>query len=158
MNALHNIPCASRAQRGATLIEVLVAVLVLSFGLLGLGALQTVSLRSNSNSFFRTQAVNLSYEIIDELRANRMGIRIAGGYSNDQLAEWVDVVDDVLPGGVLEIADAQGGVWDCNLNACDSVRIRIRWVDQTQQGTGGGAAGYDESDVDNQWFESVSRI
>lgn len=151
-----NVRIRSR-QNGATLIEVLVAVLVLSFGLLGLGALQSVSLRSNSNSYLRTQAVNLSYQIIDELRANRMGIRLAGGYSNDQLAEWVSEAGTILPGGVLEISDAAGGTWDCGLAACDAVRIRLRWSDRTQ-GLAGEAAGYDETDADNQWFESVSRI
>ena len=39
-----------RRQRGVTLIEVLVALLILSFGLLGLAGLQGISLRNNFNA------------------------------------------------------------------------------------------------------------
>ena len=56
--------------RGFSLIEVLVALLVLSIGLLGLAALQTTSLQYNTGSYFRTQATFLAYDIIDRMRAN----------------------------------------------------------------------------------------
>jgi type IV pilus assembly protein PilV len=57
--------------RGFTLIEVLVAVLVLSVGLLGLAGLQATSLRSNHSAYLRTQALILTYDLIDRMRANR---------------------------------------------------------------------------------------
>ena len=56
--------------RGFSLIEVLVALLVLSIGLLGLAALQTTSLQFNTGSYYRTQATLLAYDIIDRMRAN----------------------------------------------------------------------------------------
>jgi len=56
---------------GFSLIEVLVALLVLSIGLLGLAALQTTGLAFNHQSYERTQAVLQGYDIIDRMRANK---------------------------------------------------------------------------------------
>jgi len=58
-------------QRGLSLVEVLVAVLVLSVGLLGLAALQGISLQSSQAAYFRTQATNAAYEVAEFTRANR---------------------------------------------------------------------------------------
>jgi type IV pilus assembly protein PilV len=57
-------------QSGVTMIEVLVAVLVLSIGLLGMAALQGVSIQTNQSASFRSKAVLLAGEIIDSMRAN----------------------------------------------------------------------------------------
>ncbi|MBI5782937.1 MAG: type IV pilus modification protein PilV [Gammaproteobacteria bacterium] len=51
----------------------LVALLVLSIGLLGLAALQTTGLQFNHQSYERTQAVIQAYDIIDRMRANKSG-------------------------------------------------------------------------------------
>ena len=59
-----------RYQRGATLIEVLIAVLILGVGLLGVAAIQAVALRNSQASVERTQAVIQSYSILDAMRAN----------------------------------------------------------------------------------------
>jgi type IV pilus assembly protein PilV len=60
-----------RKSRGLTLVEILVALLVLSIGMLGLAGLQTQSLRFNSSSYHRTQATVLAYDFADRMRANR---------------------------------------------------------------------------------------
>lgn len=57
-------------QAGFSMIEVLVAVLVLSVGLLGMAALMASSMRNNQSANFRTQATNLAYDYIDMMRAN----------------------------------------------------------------------------------------
>ena len=59
--------------QGFSLIEVLVALAVLSIGLLGLAALQTTGLKFNHQSYERTQAVLQAYDIIDRMRANKSG-------------------------------------------------------------------------------------
>jgi type IV pilus assembly protein PilV len=58
------------AAGGFSLIEVLVALLVLSIGLLGLAGLQARSLKENHQAFLRTQATLDAYQIIDCMRAN----------------------------------------------------------------------------------------
>jgi type IV pilus assembly protein PilV len=60
-------------QRGSSLIEVLVSVVVASVGLLGVAGLQLTGLRSNNQSLERSQAATLAYEIADAMRANRVG-------------------------------------------------------------------------------------
>jgi type IV pilus assembly protein PilV len=59
------------ANAGFTLLEVLVAVLVLSIGLLGIAGLQVTGLRFNHSAYMRTQATLLAYEMADRMRANR---------------------------------------------------------------------------------------
>ena len=65
--------------RGFTMLEVLVAILVLSLGLLGLAGLQTVGLRNNTASAQRTIATQLAYDIADRMRANYNSV-MAGDY------------------------------------------------------------------------------
>ncbi len=66
-------PSQRSTMRGFSLIEVLVALLVLSIGLLGLAALQLMSLEANTNSLFRTQATIAAYDIVDRIRTNPTG-------------------------------------------------------------------------------------
>jgi type IV pilus assembly protein PilV len=61
-------------QAGFTLLEVLIALLVLSIGLLGLAALQTTGLRSNQMASMRTLVTQLGYDITDRMRANPVGV------------------------------------------------------------------------------------
>ena len=56
---------------GFTLLEVMIALLILSIGLLGLAALQATSLKINHGALLRTQATFLTYDMMDRLRANR---------------------------------------------------------------------------------------
>lgn len=56
--------------RGVSLIEVLIAVLILGIGLLGVAGMQMVALRNAQSSLERTQAVVQSYAVLDALRAN----------------------------------------------------------------------------------------
>jgi type IV pilus assembly protein PilV len=65
---------------GFTLIEVLVAVLVLAIGLLGMAGLQTYSVGNTHSAYLRSQATFLSYDIIDRMRANP-GQAQAGSYN-----------------------------------------------------------------------------
>ena len=60
-----------RGRKGFTLIEVMVAVLILAFGLLGFALLQTMNLRFTQSANQRTQATNLAYDLLDQMRANR---------------------------------------------------------------------------------------
>jgi type IV pilus assembly protein PilV len=69
-----------QAQRGVGLVEVLIAVLILSIGLLGIAMVQTRSLSSNNGSMTRAMAVVASYTILDAMRADRANA-LAGSYT-----------------------------------------------------------------------------
>ena len=67
-------------QKGVTMIEVLVAIIVLSIGLLGLAGLQSAGLTYNQSASFRSTATMMTYSILDSMRANRTGA-INGSYN-----------------------------------------------------------------------------
>jgi type IV pilus assembly protein PilV len=58
------------SQDGFTLLEVLIAIVVLALGLLGLAGLQAASLRNNHSAYLRSQATLLAYDMADRMRAN----------------------------------------------------------------------------------------
>jgi len=65
---------------GFTMIEVMVALLVLSVGLLGLASLQANGLRQNASAYMRTQAIVLANDMADRMRANPTEVT-AGAYN-----------------------------------------------------------------------------
>lgn len=69
----------NRTQSGFTLLEIMVAIVVLSLGLLGLAGLQAASLRNNQNAYYRGIATQQAYDMADRIRANLAGVR-AGNY------------------------------------------------------------------------------
>jgi type IV pilus assembly protein PilV len=65
--------------KGFTLVEVLVALVVMSVGMLGIAALYLEGLRAGRTALYRTTAVNLAADMADRIRANRnAGIAYAG--------------------------------------------------------------------------------
>ena len=128
-----------KLERGTTLIETLVALLVLSIGLLGIAGMQLTSLQSNRGAHLRSQAQVLSYDIADRMRANRTAA-LAGNYvisfgatptgttvSVSDLIAWKAALAAVLPTG-----DGQIDIVGTNM-----MRITVRWTDTlgTQQFT-----------------------
>ena len=63
----------NRPPRGISLVEVLVALVVLSVGLLGVAALLVTSVQGTRTALYRTQAVNLVSDMADRIRANSFG-------------------------------------------------------------------------------------
>ena len=60
----------NRRHYGFTLLEVLIALLVFSLGLLGMAGLLVVSVQTNHSAFLRTQATFLAQSLADRMRAN----------------------------------------------------------------------------------------
>lgn len=111
---------------GFTLIEVLIAVLVLATGLLGLAGMQAVSLKNNQSAYNRSQATQLAYDLADRMRANisgktsytailpssatakancltTTGCSVSDMATND-LYQWNLAVSTALPSGIGTIA------------------------------------------------------
>ena len=65
---------------GFTILEVLVSLVILSIGLLGTAKLMLYSSHANDSAYLRSQATDLAYEILDNMRANRQQA-IAGAYT-----------------------------------------------------------------------------
>jgi type IV pilus assembly protein PilV len=104
--------------RGNTLVEVLVALVVLSLGLLGLASQQMLSLRSGRSAYYVTQATTLANDLAERMRSNRSaalagdydasfmdtppdcGVIVAGAATPAQdIASWRNALACVLPQG-----------------------------------------------------------
>lgn len=68
---MNYFPRTIRNDSGFTLIEVLIAIVIFSFAMLGLAGLQLNSVKYNQSSGFRSIAAQRAYEIADRMRANR---------------------------------------------------------------------------------------
>jgi type IV pilus assembly protein PilV len=124
-------PMTTNSQRGMTMVEVLVALVVLSIGMLGIAALYVETMRANRTALIRTQAVSLVNDMADRIRANaRAQIAydidtyggnpvtrgcVTGGanctapaLAEDDLARWVTSVRNALPGGIPDLQFTPG--------------------------------------------------
>ena len=72
-------------QRGVSLLEVLVAVVVLSIGFVGYAALQMVGVRTNNEAVYRTQAIALAESMVERMYSNRSAREQYNGLSSDNV-------------------------------------------------------------------------
>jgi type IV pilus assembly protein PilV len=130
---------------GFTLVEVLVALVVLSVGMLGIAGLYVITLQSGGTAIYRTQAVNLASDMADRIRANRnAGVAYQNGASGaltcvgagavdcvpadmaaDDLLQWDTELAATLPGGT-------GTVAVVGLTAPRTYTIRVSWSEPGQ--------------------------
>ena len=103
---------------GFSLIEVLIAMLVLTVGLLGMANLQSQSISSSYDAHLRTQASALAHNIIDRMRANRQQALSSAGYKTrfeaDPLLPAADCGKGCSP---QDMARQDLLEWKCNLGA-----------------------------------------
>jgi len=71
-----------RGSRGFSLLEVLIALVVLAVGLLGFALLQTMNVRFVQSSGHRTQATNLAYDLIELMRVQRAATLAGDAYAD----------------------------------------------------------------------------
>jgi len=118
----------------------MVALIVLSVGLLGIAAMYVETLRANRTSLFRTQAVTLASDIADRMRANRVPANAyacgtpecdpsAGGnaIADADLAQWMNTIAARLPGGTAGIEYTAPGA-----NTPAAYVVTISWTEVGQ--------------------------
>ena len=107
---LHSI----KRRKGFTLIEVLIAFIILSFGLLGAVALQAKAKQASFDSMQRAAAVALGNDIIQRIRANDTiaSIKLYGSYNDED-----EVRKSIKSDSKLSISSA------CFNSSCDSKGI-----------------------------------
>ena len=156
----HKLAGSSRGS-GMTLVESLVALVVLSVGMLGVAGLMLTGIASNRSALYRTQAVNLVSDMADRIRANASA-RIAydslgygaapaqhdcaptqgqaGGnctvaqLAEDDLARWLESIRIALP--AFRGAPANGEVLVIPAGFAgqpDTYRINVRWQEPREQ-------------------------
>ena len=91
-----------RCASGFTLLEVLIALVLLSVGMLGIAALSLESLKTGQTALYRTKAINLAADMADSIRANRSAL------VDDANAFVVDLGEDGTDNQCSDTMDADG--------------------------------------------------
>lgn len=119
------------SQRGISLIEVLITVLILAIGLLGLSALQLSSLKNNQSAMQRSIAVLQTYTIVEGIRADTQAAKAGdfnieldatpskGTFAGEVLTIWRDELSSKL-------GSAATGSVKCETDKCT---IIVQWDD-----------------------------
>lgn len=116
---------------GFTLIEVLVALVILTIGLLGLAGLQARGLSGSTDALIRSQATLYVYDMAERMRANR-DAAISGKYTTTFGAAPTstgDVVEDDLVDWLAELATLPGGEGAIS-TASGVTTISVRWSEK----------------------------
>jgi len=135
----HSLVKHGQFAAGFTMVEVLVALVVLSIGLLGVAGLQIVGLKGNLSASFRTQASYLADDIIDRMRANYVAAR---GPAGTGLQYQLSPMGATAPAGADPTAVADVAAWLIELQTLPSgqgtiavdpatniVTVTIQWMD-----------------------------
>jgi type IV pilus assembly protein PilV len=162
MSAFHTLHTRLHRLDGFTLLEVLVALFVLSIGLLGMGKLMMMSARANDSAYMRTQATALAYTILDAMRANRQAAMVqgydtalvapvsqpcsvaapcnSGQQAQNDLFLWFQSLGAELPGGTGTVATLTSP--DLNTGAPNiTATVTVTWLDKVAEQSFGNAAG-----------------
>jgi len=81
-------PRCAAARRGFTLLEVLVAIVVLSFGVLGVVGLQAMALQANKEARYQSTAVALARELGDMMRSTKNIATLTSAAQNPYLIDF----------------------------------------------------------------------
>ena len=129
-----------RRQQGFSLIEVLIAILILAIGLLGMAHMQASGMRSTHGAYLRTQATILASDILDSMRANATAARAgnydvalggngtAGTIEGDDVIAWKANLAATLPAGDGAITTSGS-----------DVTVAVSWTGLQQNEAGGVA-------------------
>jgi type IV pilus assembly protein PilV len=129
---------SKRTQSGISLIEVLVAVVVISVGLLGIAALHVTSLRTSYDANTRSKAVWFAYDIADRMRANATSAKngdyiVAMGSTPTgatvaalDLQTWKDSIARVKTG----LPNGDGSITSATFGANTLFTITVQWQER----------------------------
>ena len=145
---------ARRRQSGVGLIEVLVAVLLVTFGIVGLAGLQFSGTKFNHSAYLRSQGTSLAYDMADRMRAN-LAATYATGFADTfdaadgpacgealgavtverDVNQWKSCVEAMLPLGRARVSRLPGvddyadqcGVTHNRTNGRDLFVIEVTW-------------------------------
>ena len=146
---------SKQTQRGVSLIEVLVALLVTSFGLLGMAALQARAIKGSHSSMQRTQATMMSYYILDAMRVDRNSAKLLayntgaldadgkiGPICNPASITGTTLADNNLKDWITALKAGVGNNADtttCGAVLCTAdgdCRVQVQWDDTVLGGLG----------------------
>ncbi len=120
--------------KGVALLEILIALVVTSIGLLGVAGLQVMSLKNNQSAALQSQANVLAYDMFDRLRANA---GVAANYNialtdSTPTGTSINKIDIQQWRGMLAASLPEGtGAIACNAAAPPVCRVTVQWKDES---------------------------
>lgn len=108
-------------QKGFSLVEVLVSVVIMSVGILGIAGLQMQSLQQNRSSLFRADALLLGGDILDRMRANPLE-DYAGLDFTDAPVSPTNCVTSTCTAAQMRAYDT--ALWQCSINDLNAENAR----------------------------------
>lgn len=111
-------------QAGLSLLEVLIATVVLSAGLLGLAGLQIAGMKTTHNSYQMQQATWMVYDLLERMRSNKQAAE------NDAYA---------VDSSSADYCGSTNAPQDCGSAGCDGAEMAAYDVYQLMCGAGGGS-------------------
>lgn len=142
-------------QRGFSMIEILITLVIIAIALLGTAGLQLYAMRNTKSADQRNQAVFLASELIERMEANKAGA-VAGSYvingvaattattdcmagtcnstqiASYDLAQWTASVASAVPGASWDVSAAVAGL-------LATYTVRVQWTDRDKQAANGVA-------------------
>ena len=100
---------AHHKAKGFTLIEVLVAIVVLSFGMLGMVGMQAFALQANRDARIQTQAVVLARDLAEMMRGNKVVSTKTTAATNPYLGSFSSPLTLATPSYCLNTSNAGTG-------------------------------------------------
>ena len=135
---------ASFSNKGFTLVELLIALVVLSIGFTGYAALQIVGIRSVEDSYQRSQMTVLVEELAERMRSNRQGL---GSYVGLIYQQGVDDCAE-LGADVIEANNCERSDWAVGDDTCVAAEMAQYDVAKVFCGQKSG----------NTWFGGVNNV
>ncbi len=146
-------------QVGLSLIEVLIALIILAIGLLGTAAMQTLSMESTVNANYRSVALYMANDLIDRIRANPVAHEnghydsTAGAVLNsacttstgctpaemakNDVQEWLNGLSNKLPSGTGTITRGTG----------DAYVITVSWRERVKKAASEAAPRFETATI-----------
>ena len=108
----------SRHHQGYTLIEVLIAVVILSIGLLGMAGIQLKGMRGTQNSFLRTEAANLANSMAERMHANPSAAQNSDATLDNQYESIDSALADCAtpPGKLCDQDNSSTAISSCTIS------------------------------------------
>ena len=141
-------------QRGFTMVEILIAMLILAIGLLGVAGVQVLALKETTDANIQSQVNFYAQNIVEQMRADLKGVK-AGDYNTitssgcsscstafekSVVNSWLQEVNTNIPGGKGAVSVASG-----------VATVTITWSQR-------GSAASDQSSVNTKTYTLIARI
>jgi type IV pilus assembly protein PilV len=149
MTMRNNIIQHHSSQKGFTLLEAMIALVIFSISLIGIAGLQSQSLSFSQSAYLRSQATYLVYDMLDRMRANREAAE-SGNYdvslgttaptatcmgtgsscsqaniASADIYEWLQNVKTTMPGGDASVTRTTSG-------GAQIISISVYWDDKAE--------------------------